>query len=395
MSLCALSIGRANACEPTRKLCAGCRLKYYCGEECQREDWPVHKYVCICSQSVQELLEGAGDASRICHAALEAAAKIPEGVQRLDCLLKLLNAQLHHDRANPELLAAAEEAYAKLTKILPKSELSNSLGELQIIYARILLEYDWDNSDPDLRRKLEHILHKIDNSASDLLAGGDAAPAYYLKCMASYLRSQYRPRSQRCNLYLQALHQSLHYMEAHRELVSAGLLASRMICDVWNPMARMNIRAIKELIAREQTFIQACLEHEHVTETETETAKGAVAPVLIPDGIAGVVAEFERMFKAGLTALTKGRQHYSVALLYWHAVVFFCKLAEVAPVDTQAQLQRSRLDAARAGLIAASRANHGPLTSVFECELERELERELECEPGRELECEPERELDE
>jgi hypothetical protein len=368
-------------CQRTRSRCSECLLAFYCSPECQLADWESHEQICACAKAAQKLLRGDTDSRAVCKDAREALALIPSGAERLDAAISLLLAQLSHERPHAELVETAEKELSALAERLPAGpELAVAAALLEVIYCRTELEYGWKNT-REQRRQLEQSVCRLEHGAAAAAAAGDrrtVATAHFLYFTVSYLRSQYWPRGERRNLYWKALVQSRRYADAWRELVSAGELAPRALYDVWNPLARMVTRARMQIMEYEQEFVEAC----------REWGGSEVDPT---DGIFETVAEFEKIVNEGLQFLAKGKNRYAIALLHWHSVVFFSKLADsdASPAD-RLRLDRSRELAARAGLVAARRIAHAPLKAAFAAELGRECSSNAETETEAETNTEAE-----
>ena len=344
-------------CEKTRKRCSGCFLVFYCSQECQLADWEAHKHVCDCHMAARQLLRGDSDSYAVCGSALKSLAEIPSGAVRLNAAIGLMLAQITHERVHPALMAVAERELARGFAAAVAAAL------LQIIRVQTVLAYEWNNSRKQIC-ELEHGITRLECSvaaAKDSAAAANdnaaAATVHFLNFSVSSLRSQFRPREQRRGLYWQALMQSRRYTEAYRKLVAAGELAPRALHDVWNPLARMLIRSRAQIMQYEHEFVEACREFNGSDAEPT-------------DGIFETVAEFRRVVEEGLQCLTKTKNTYAVALLHWHTVLFYSKMAEAATsAGTRAGLDAGRRTAAHAGLGAARRAAHAPLQAVFEAEL--------------------------
>ena len=368
---CELRFGSTldNPCKKTRNRCSGCLLVFYCGRGCQLADWADHRHVCACARAAAQLLRGDCDSRAVCQAALEALAEIPPGIGRLNAATSLMLAQLSHERPHSALMEVAERELDGLALVAaPAAALAAAL--LQIVRARTVLEYEWKNTRTQ-RCELEHYIGRLECSAAAAVhvdadvdtdadvavrAAVDAATRHFINFSVSYLRSQFRPREQRRGLYWQALMQGRRYAESYRKLVAAGELAPRALYDIWNPLARILIRSRAQIMQYEHEFVEACREF---TGSNAEPT----------DGIFETVAMFRRMVEEGVQFLTKGKNIYAVALLHWHTVVFYGKLAEATTsANALASLDAGRRAAARAGLEAARSIAHAPLTAVFEFE---------------------------
>jgi hypothetical protein len=71
-----MKCGRSN-CEDFRsKKCGGCLEEWYCGPECQKQDWNIHKIMCVSMKNLLPLPEVKKGISR-----LKEKAKLTKGTE--------------------------------------------------------------------------------------------------------------------------------------------------------------------------------------------------------------------------------------------------------------------------------------------------------------------------